>query len=93
MTSQEASGYPYFGIPPARQPRPAAAEPSLTGKRLVLSTPEGFVYDMRASGEVHTDGAGNALVSVITEVEHFERNLLGTSPSPVKWPVHLVWVE
>ena len=45
----EQQRYPYFGVPPARQPRPASQEPSLTGKRLILSTPEGFVYDMRAA--------------------------------------------
>ena len=50
--------YPYFGAPPARKPRPAANEPALTGKRVILSTPEGFVYDMRAASEMHTDGSG-----------------------------------
>jgi len=85
--------YPYFGVPPARQPRPAATEPALTGKRVILSTPEGFVYDMRSAGEIYTDGEGNPLVDVVTEHGHFQRLLQGTSAEPVAWPVHLVWVE
>lgn len=85
--------YPYFGVPPARRPRPADKEPALTGKRLILSGPEGFVYDMRAAGELHTDGAGNSLVAVLTERQHFERILLRAKATPVDWPAHLVWVE
>lgn len=85
--------YPYFGVPPARQPRPASEEPSLAGKRLVLSGPEGFVYDMRAAGEVLTDGNGQAFVPVVTERQHFEHLLLGLSFEAVEWPAHLVWVD
>ena len=76
MTSETQGRYPYFGVPPPRQPRPAASEPSLTGKRLVLSTPEGFIYDMRASGEIITDGNGRAVIPVLTEPQYFERALL-----------------
>ena len=48
MPTSKPQRYPYFGVPPAREPRPAADEPALQGKRVILSTPEGFVYDMRA---------------------------------------------
>lgn len=88
-----SKGYPYFGRPPAREPRPAANEPALTGKRVILSTPEGFVYDMRAAGEVRTDGEGGAVIDIVTDREWF------TVPRPVQlersaqWPAHLVWVE
>jgi hypothetical protein len=68
-------------------------EPSLTGKRLILSTPEGFIYDMRAAAEISTDGQGRALVPIITERQHFERLLLHHEPEAVEWPAHLVWVE
>lgn len=85
--------YPYFGVPPARAPRPAATEPALTGKRVILSTPEGFVYDLRAATEVRTDGQGEALVPIITERQHFERLLLRREPEAVEWPTYLVWVE
>ena len=52
---------PYFGRPPTRPPRPAADEPALRGKRVILSTPEGFVYDMRAASQVFRDGQGRAV--------------------------------
>ena len=59
----------------------------------MLSTPEGFVHDMRAQGELQTDGEGRALVPVVTERQHFEAQLLGQSSEPVLWPVHLVWID
>jgi hypothetical protein len=93
VEQRKVRGYPYFGVPPARAPRPAATEPALTGKRVILSTPEGFVYDMRAAAEIRTDGQGKALVPVITERQHFERILLRREPQAVEWPAHLVWVE
>lgn len=91
MTTE--SRYPYFGVPPAREPRPAVQEPTLTGKRLILSTPEGFVFDMRAADEIHLDGRGSPVVPVLTERQHFERLLLKLEVSAVDWPAHLVWVD
>lgn len=85
--------YPYFGVPPARQPRPAAQEPALTGKRLILSTPEGFVYDMRAADELRLDKLGTPAIPVISERQHFERVLLNRDVAAVEWPAHLVWVD
>jgi hypothetical protein len=93
MADSQNRRYPYFGVPPARQPRPASAEPALTGKRVILSTPEGFVYDMRAAAEIKTDGQGRALIPILTERQHYERMLLNLDRSPVDWPAHLVWVE
>jgi hypothetical protein len=85
--------YPYFGIPPSRQPRPAVEEPALTGKRVILSTPEGFVHDMRATSELHTDGAGNLTVEILTELQFFEERVAGRDHDRVAWPAHLVWIE
>ena len=87
----ENARYPFFGVPPARQPRPAATEPALTGKRVVLSTPEGFVYDMRAAGELYTDGDGQVFVDIVTERTWFEGDDARNARAP--WPAHLVWVE
>jgi hypothetical protein len=89
----EEHQYPYFGVPPARQPRPSIAEPALTGKRVILSTPEGFVYDMRAGAEIKTDGGARTLIPILTERQHYERLLLNLDRTPVDWPAHLVWVE
>ena len=93
MPEEREHQYPYFGVPPARHPRPAVKEPALTGKRVILSTPEGFVYDMRAAAEIKTDGQGRSLVPILTERQHYERLLLDLNPAPVDWPAHLVWVE
>lgn len=87
------AGYPYFGVPPARQPRPAAQEPALAGKRLILSTPEGFIHDMRAADELHLDDNGRPVVPVFTERQHFERLLLQRVVRAVDWPADLVWVD
>src|SRR6478672_11336222 len=85
--------YPYFGVPPPREHRPAVEEPALTGKRVILSTPEGFVYDMRAAGEVRTDGEGGALVDILSERDYFKVMFTGEQRRPVTWPAHLVWVD
>ena len=85
--------YPYFGVPPDRKHRPASAEPSLTGKRVILSTPEGFIDDMRAAGELRTDGDGNLVVDILTEPHYFEQQLRGIGLQPVAWPAHLVWID
>jgi hypothetical protein len=87
----ENARYPFFGVPPARQPRPATTEPALTGKRVVLSTPEGFVYDMRAAGELYTDGDGQVFVDIVTERTWFDGDSEPEARAP--WPAHLVWVE
>ena len=91
--SQAIEKYPYFGAPPARRPRPAANEPTLIGKRVILSTPEGFIYDMRAASEMHTDGEGNLTVDILTEKHYFDRLLNGAVHEPVTWPAQLVWVD
>ena len=85
--------YPYFGKPPARVPRPAMGEPALSGKRVILSTPEGFIYDMRAVGEVRTDGEGGVVVDILSEVSYYEKRFTGREAKPATWPAHLVWVD
>ena len=84
---------PYFGRPPTRPPRPAADEPALQGRRVILSTPEGFVYDMRAVSEVRTDGEGGAVVEILSEAQYYEIRFTGRYAEPVAWPAHLVWVD
>lgn len=85
--------YPYFGIPPARQPRPAVDEPALRGKRVILSTPEGFVYDVRAISQIHRDGADDDVIDVVTEEDYYRWMLLHVPPQPTCYPPHLVWIE
>jgi hypothetical protein len=89
----EQRRYPYFGVPPARQPRPATDEPALKGKRVILSTPEGFVYDMRAASEIYCDGDGRPIVDIVAEGTWFRWMYIGSRPETQPFPSHLVWVE
>lgn len=89
----EGKAYPYFGVPPARQPKPAAEVPALRGKRVVLSMPDGFVYDMRAVSQVYEDGQGREVIDIVSE-EHYYRWMF-TREEPVRraFPSHLVWID
>ena len=80
MTHSSSKRYPYFGVPPARQPRPAADEPALWGKRAVLSTPEGFVYDMRIVSEILRDGEGRDVVDIVNEEDYYRWMFLRERP-------------
>jgi len=93
VTENPKRGYPFFGAPPAKVPRPAADEPALKGKRVILSMPYGFVYDMRAVSEVHTDGDGGAIVDIASEEDYFRCMFTGRAPRCETFPLHLVWVE
>jgi len=74
-------------------PRPAADEPTLKGKRVILSTPEGFVYDMRAASEIYREGDSSRMVDVVAEGAWFRWMFTDRRPSPQSYPIHVVWVE
>ena len=93
MTEKPQRRYPYFGVPPEKVPRPAAKEPALLGKRVILSMPDGFVYDMRAASEVYTDGDGGAIVDIVSEGHYFRWMYTRQRPERRQFPAHLVWVE
>lgn len=83
---------PYFGRPPAREPRPASEVGALRGKRVILSLPSGFVYDVRAASETY-DGPGGPCVDVVAEEDYFRWMFECVTPSREAYPVFLVWVE
>lgn len=85
--------WPFLGEPPTRRPRPVTQVPAVRGKRVVLSRPDGFVYDVRAVTEVYTDGTGNALIDVCTEEAYYEWALTGRAAPTRTYPAYLVWVE
>ncbi len=85
--------YPYFGKPPAREPRPASEVPALRGKRVILSTPDGFVYDMRAISQIHRDGEGQDIIDVVSEEHYFRWMFTQAAPTSEAYSAHLVWVE
>ena len=85
--------HPFFGAPPTRAPRPAREVKALRGKRVVLSTPGGFVSDMRAISEMRTDGDAQQVVEVVTEEGYFRWMFTGERPASRQFPEHLVWIE
>ena len=93
MTESPEARFPWFGQPPARKPRPASDEPALRGKRVVLSTPEGFVYDMRAVSECYLDGRGRDVIDIMTEQDFFKWMWTGETARTEPWSQHLVWVD
>jgi hypothetical protein len=84
---------PYFGAPPAREPKPARTVPALRGKRVVLSRPDGFRYDVPAISQIYTDETGHDVVDVVTEQAYFKWMFTGEKPQSEAYPVRLVWVE
>ena len=84
---------PYFGTPPPRVPRQCTDEPALRGKRVILSRPDGFVYDVRAVSELEHDASGRQVVEVMTEEDYFRWMLIGDRRSSQTFPARLVWVE
>ena len=93
MPTSKPQRYPFFGVPPAREPRPAADEPALQGKRVILSTPEGFVYDMRAVSGVHEDGDGRDVIDIVSDEAYYRWMFTRSAPKRTSYPVGLVWVE
>ena len=65
----------------------------MRGKRVVLSTPGGFVSDMRAISEIRTVGEAHEVVEVVTEEGYFRWMFTGERPVSRQFPAHLVWIE
>ncbi|MFC5175625.1 hypothetical protein [Nocardioides taihuensis] len=93
MSGQQAKRLPYFGAPPVREPRRVLDEPSLRGRRVILSTPEGFVYDMRAVSSTRQDATGRTVLDVVTEEDYFRWMFTQAEPARRTFPAELVWVE
>ena len=77
--------HPYFGVWPDRQHRPVS-KPSLTGNRVVQSLPEGFIDDVRAAGELLTDGEGNLVSTSPTEATVASRSSAAAASTPPPGP-------
>lgn len=92
MSGAQPEPLPFFGAPPPRVARRAEDVPTLKGKRLILSLPEGFVYDMRAASEEYTID-GRAVVDVVTEEDYFRWMFQHSPPPTQSYPLRYVWVE
>jgi hypothetical protein len=63
------------------------------GKRVILSTPEGFVYDMRAVSRVYRDVTGRGIVDIASDEDYYRWMFTRHPASTESFPVQLVWVE
>ncbi len=68
-------------------------EPALRGKRVILSTPEGFVYDMRAGSEAYVGDDGLSYVEIVSEEHWYRWMFTDQLPKIERFRLHLVWVE
>lgn len=84
---------PFMGEPPTRPPKPVADVPAVRGKRVIVSRPEGFLYDVRAVSEVTHDESGRPHVQVCTEQAYYRWMLMDVPPDVRTYPAYLVWVE
>ena len=84
---------PFLGEPPARRPVQATEAAALRGKRVILSRPDGFVYDVRAVSEVYPDALGEPRVQVCSEQAFYRWMLNNVAPDVETYPASLVWVE
>jgi hypothetical protein len=82
-----------MGEPPTRPPKPVTEVPAVRGKRVIVSRPEGFVYDVRAVSEVFTDDQGKHRIQVCTEQAYYRWMLTHVTPVVRSYPASLVWVE
>ena len=84
---------PFLGEPPARAPKRATEVPALRGKRVILSRPEGFLYDVRAISEIYTDDQCRQVIDVCSEQAYYRWMLNDVRPERQVYPITLVWVE
>lgn len=89
----ENEDLPFFGRPPVREPRRVTEVPAVRGKRVILSRPYGFVYDMRAASEVYQDDDGRRVVDVVSEEHWFRWMFAGHVPVRATYDARVVWAE
>ena len=93
MADADPTPAPFLGAPPGRTPRPAAEVAAVRGKRVILSRPDGFIYDVRAVSEVFADPLGEPRVQVCSEQAFYRWMLNDVPPDMESYLAGLVWVE
>jgi hypothetical protein len=68
-------------------------EPTLLGKRVILSRADGFTYDMRAASDAYLDADGTPKVDIVTEEGWYKWMFTKQPPDRAPYPLHHVWVE
>jgi len=86
-----------LGVPPGYDPAPVLGwTGTLTGRRLILASDDGWSHDIRAWGEPELDDRGEAVIPVVPELEWYR--CLDSEVAPRDgtlkwWRVWRVWVE
>lgn len=90
---------PKFGNPPpTRRPVHVLDAPTVEGRRVILMTPDGPLYDYRAASEVFSDDAGT-WIKVVQEWRWYAWQEMpaatrpATCPRARAWSTTNVWVE
>jgi hypothetical protein len=83
-----------LGVPPAYEPAPVVGFTGrLTGRRVIISTVEGWQRDCRAWDEPVLQ-AGGPVLPCVTEWQWYEWRIKGTEPERINpVPIQAVWVE
>ena len=87
-----------FGIPPTRRPQHVMDVPSVEGRRVILMTPAGPLYDYRAASEVFTDDSGS-WIKIVQEWRWYawrempEASRPEACPRARAWSTTNVWLD
>ncbi|BCJ26485.1 hypothetical protein [Actinocatenispora sera] len=79
--------------PPLRIPVPARDMPALTGRRVVVVSPETVRRDVRAASEPYENDDGTICLSVCAEPDWYRWAFAGRPADCTEVPVYLVWAE
>jgi len=94
MERTQRQAWTGLGVPPAYEPMPVVGFTGrLTGRRIIISTIEGWQRDCRAWDEpvLHADGP---VLPCVTERQWYRWQINGTMPKEINpVPIEAVWVE
>ncbi len=89
--------WPGLGVPPSHDPAPALGwTGTLTGRRVIIATADGWWTDYRATGEAALGRDGRPVVPVCAESRWYKARFDGHAVRPYDvhhWPLQDVWIE
>ena len=79
--------------PPERHPTPARDATSLTGRRVILTSPTREQRDLRATTDPYQNPEGDICVRICEESRWYQWAFTGHPPTTTEVPVYLLWAE